>query len=104
MSEKTAHTIIVNTASSVESEIALTKAARKELDTVLQSHLKQVPMSREQALAVTKLQEAIMWLGMNLKRIADKNPEVKAASPNPYPTSYDPKSKTIEPTADGLKR
>ena len=42
----------------------------------------------------TKLQEAIMWLGMDLKRLKE---------PNPYPESMNPNSDKIEPTADGLK-
>jgi len=51
--------------------------------------------SRERSLAITKIQEAIMWLGMDLKAIGE--------SPNPYPESYNPESPVIEPTADGLK-
>lgn len=31
--------------------------------------------SRERSLAVTKLQEAVMWLGMDLKAINDENPQ-----------------------------
>jgi len=56
--------------------------------------------SRERSIAITKIQEAIMWLGMDLKAINEENP---GASPNPYPASYDPSSPVIEPTADGLK-
>lgn len=86
-----------------------TKQHRKDLDAVLQNikrdsdkdftgerapdHL--VRSSRERSLAVTKIQEAIMWLGMDLKDIGE--------TPNPYPHSYDPASPVIEPTADGLK-
>jgi hypothetical protein len=87
--------------------IAQTKQFRKDLDAVL-SNLKRatgeypcnageevhVRKSRERSLAVTKIQEAIMWLGMDLKDIG---------APNPYPHSYDPTSPVIEPTADGLK-
>jgi len=51
--------------------------------------------SRERSISLTKIQEAIMWLGMDLKDIGE--------SPNPYPHSYDPTSPVIEPTADGLK-
>jgi hypothetical protein len=51
--------------------------------------------SRERSLAITKLQEAVMWLGMDLKRLGTENP---------YPSSKDPSTGTkIEPTADGLK-
>ena len=56
--------------------------------------------SRERSLAVTKIQEAIMWLGMDLKAINEASP---GASPNPYPQSYNQESPNIEPTADGLK-
>ncbi len=88
--------------------IAQTKQLRKDLDEVLQL-LKQfsendytgnrapdqfVRGSRERSLAVTKIQEAIMWLGMDLKAIG---------TPDPYPNSYNPSSPVIDPTADGLK-
>lgn len=57
--------------------------------------MKTLPASRERSLAITKLQEAVMWLGMDLKRLG---------TPNPYPSSKDPSTGTvIEPTADGLK-
>ena len=69
------------------------KFLRQELDKNLQL-LKALPGSRERALAITKLQEAIMWLGMDLKRLG---------APNPYPHSYDPTSPVIDPTAEGLK-
>lgn len=80
-----------------------TKQFRKDLDVVLQSlklsNIATGPapcrFSRERSLAITKIQEAIMWLGMDLKDIGE--------SPNPYPHSYDPSSPVIEPTADGLK-
>lgn len=45
--------------------------------------------------AISRLTESIMWCGMILKAI---NPES-----NPYPTSKDPSSQKVEPTADGLK-
>lgn len=85
-----------------------TKTFRRDLDAVLQ-RIKEatgenpppaersgrgVRRSRERSLAVTKLQEAIMWLGMDLKA---------QDVPNPYPSSYDPSTQTIEPTADGVK-
>ena len=57
--------------------------------------VKNLPASRERSLTITKLQEAVMWLGMDLKRLG---------TPNPYPSSKDPSTGTaIEPTADGLK-
>lgn len=102
----------------IEQQIADTKQFRKDLDEVL-SEIKQATSpqfnsdspdgksyptgyrsSRERSIAITKLQEAIMWLGMDLKAI---NEETPGASPNPYPQSYNPESSVIEPTADGLK-
>lgn len=82
-----------------------TKQFRKDLDAILQN-LKAASTngvgfiippraSRERSLAITKIQEAIMWLGMDLKDIGE--------TPNPYPQSYNPESPVIEPTADGLK-
>lgn len=99
-----------------QDHIADTKQFRKDLDEVLQrlktaSEKKFQPRendaphitgraSRERSLAVTKIQEAIMWLGMDLKDINEATP---GAAPNPYPESYNPASPKIEPTADGLK-
>lgn len=74
-------------------EVTADKQARKDLDGILQT-LKALPQSRERALSITKLQESIMWLGMDLKRLNE---------PNPYPESYNPASREIAPTADGLK-
>lgn len=56
--------------------------------------LKVLAPSRERSLAITKVQEAIMWLGMDLKRLG---------TPTPYPQSYNPESPVVEPTADNLK-
>jgi hypothetical protein len=77
----------------IESKIKESKQLRVELDGVLQK-LKAAPGSRERALSITKLQESIMWLGMDLK-------ELGAA--NPYPNSYNPNNAIVEPTADGMK-
>lgn len=76
-----------------EDQVATTKQIRKDLDAVLQV-VKSSAQSRERSLAITKIQESIMWLGMDLKRLNE---------PNPYPQSYNPESPVIEPTADGLK-
>lgn len=79
---------------SYEQEVIENKRLRKEIDEKIQQ-VKKLPPSRERSLAVTKLQEAVMWLGMDLKRLGEKNP---------YPSSKDPETGTqIEPTADGLK-
>lgn len=75
-------------------EVTFDKDMRKQIDEILQM-VKAAPASRERSLAITKLQEGIMWLGMDLKRLNE---------PNPYPSSKDPSTGSkIEPTADGLK-
>lgn len=77
-----------------EHEIISNKQLRKDIDETIQI-LSSLPKSREIALAITKLEEGVMWLGMDLKRLGAKNP---------YPSSKDPNTgNTIEPTADGLK-
>ncbi len=75
------------------SEVVFNKEARKNLDVILQE-VKDRPKSRERSLTITKLQEAIMWLGMDLKRLNEANP---------YPDSYNPGNTKIAPTADKLK-
>ena len=75
-------------------DIVANKTLRQNLDAELQT-LKSLGGSRERSLAITKLQECIMWLGMDLKRLNE---------PNPYPSSKDPSTGAkIEPTADNLK-
>ena len=78
----------------IKEEIPFDKDMRRQIDDILQM-VKAAPASRERSLAITKLQEAVMWLGMDLKRLG---------TPNPYPSSKDPSTGlVIEPTADGLK-
>jgi hypothetical protein len=75
-------------------EIVANKQLRKDLDEKIQQ-VKDLPASRERSLAITKLQEAVMWLGMDLKRLNEEDP---------YPHSKDPGSgDVIDPTAQGLK-
>lgn len=90
--------------------ISQTKDWRRQLDGILQSiksesgptaHTDWCRASRERSIAVMKIQEAIMWLGMDLKAINEESPSDETA--NPYPQSYNPESPVIEPTADGLK-
>lgn len=77
-----------------EDEVVFDKQLRKAIDQLIQQ-MKMLPESRERCLAITKLQEGVMWLGMDLKRLNE---------PNPYPSSKDPSTGSkIEPTADGLK-
>lgn len=82
-----------------DEEIVENKALRRDTDAIIQ-RVKALPPSRERSLTVTKLQEGVMWLGMDLKRINDASP---GAVENPYPNSKDPSNTRIEPTADGLK-
>jgi len=77
----------------IEADVKANKQLRKDLDEHLQE-LKSLPTSRERSLAITNLQQSIMWLGMDLKRLNE---------PNPYPNSYNPDNAIVEPTADGLK-
>lgn len=75
-------------------EIPKVKQLRKDIDDVIQ-RVKTLDNCREVSICITKLQEAVMWLGMDLKRIGDTNP---------YPNSKDPSTETIiDPTADNLK-
>ena len=75
-------------------EIPKVKQLRKDIDDVIQ-RVKTLDSCREVSICITKLQEAVMWLGMDLKRIGDINP---------YPNSKDPSTGTkIDTTADNLK-
>ena len=75
-------------------EIPKVKQLRKDIDDVIQ-RVKALDNCREVSICITKLQEAVMWLGMDLKRIGETNP---------YPNSKDPSTGTkIDPTADNLK-
>lgn len=77
-----------------------TKECRVALDVVLQT-LKNSARTKScknaddpRRLAMAKITEAVMWLGMDLKALKEDNP---------YPDSYDPSNTKIAPTADGLK-
>ena len=75
-------------------EVISTKQLRKDIDTIIQ-RIKKLEKSRETSLAITKLQEGVMWLGIHLKELGETNP---------YPSSKDPNTGIrIEPTSDGLK-
>jgi len=77
----------------IKKDIIFNKVIRKSLDGGLQI-IKSLTPSRERSLAITKIQEGIMWMGMDLKRLNE---------PNPYPNSYNSNNTKIEPTADNLK-
>lgn len=81
----------------VDMEVKATKGLRLQLDGALQN-LRAVAItrsSRERSLAITKLQEAIMWLGMDLKAMF--------GGVSCYKEGYNPESSVVEPTADGLR-
>lgn len=73
-----------------ETEIKADKFIRRDLDGILQS-LKSLAPSRERNIAITKLQESIMWLGQDLARLG---------AANPYPESKNPESSVVKPAAD----
>ena len=77
----------------ITKEVPTIKQCRKDIDEIIQ-RVRSLDSCRETSLVITKLQEAVMWLGMDLKRLNQ---------PNPYPESMNPESMRIEPTADGLK-
>lgn len=77
----------------INKEVPAIKQCRKDIDEIIQN-VRNLDSCRETSIVITKLQEAVMWLGMDLKRLNQ---------PNPYPESKDPNSMKIEPTADGLK-
>lgn len=75
-------------------EVPAIKQLRKDIDDIIQ-RVKELDSCRETSISITKLQEAVMWLGMDLKRLNE---------PNPYPSSKDPNTGIkIEPAADNLK-
>lgn len=83
----------------IEANIIAVKELRRDIDANIQ-RVRALIQSRETSLTITKLQEGVMWLGMELKRINDAAP---GAVENPYPNSKDPSNTKIDPTADGLK-
>lgn len=77
----------------LEKEVPAIKGLRKDIDFII-DRVRELDQCKETNLCIIKLQEAIMWLGMDLKRLNE---------PNPYPSSKDPSTGTkIEPTADNL--
>jgi hypothetical protein len=82
----------------VVKQIADVKTARVEIDAIIQ-RLRTMDPTEPVKASIVKLQEGIMWLGMELKRIRDQF----GVGNNPYPESYNPASPRIETTADNLK-
>ena len=77
----------------IRGEVPAIKQLRKDIDEIIQ-RVRSLESCRETSIVITKLQEAVMWLGMDLKRLNQDDP---------YPESKNPESLRIEPTADGLK-
>lgn len=82
-----------------DEEIIANKELQRDTDAIIQ-RVKALPPSRERSLTITKLQEGVMWLGIDLKRI---NEITSGSIENPYPNSKDPSNTKIEPMVDGLK-
>ncbi len=93
-----------------DSHIILDKELRRDIDAIIQRLRAATGQgkpkddsyrgSRERSICITKLQEAVMWLGMDLKDINEQSP---GACENPYPHSKDPSNTVIDKTADGLR-
>lgn len=75
-------------------EIQKIKQLREDVDDIIQ-RVQTLEPCRPVSICITKLEEAVMWLGRDLQRLNE---------PNPYPSSKDPSTgDAIEPTADNLK-
>ena len=75
-----------------ESEIIMSKQIRVDIDDIIR-RIDNMKSCRETSLVKTKLQEAIMWMGMNLKRLGN---------PNPYPNGRDINNEKVDKTANNL--
>lgn len=86
-----------------EDQVKQSKSWRQRLDVILQEMKEQQKADggeRHLSLSITHLEDGIMRQGMRMKALNEQEP---GAAPNPYPTSYDPSTAKVEPTADGLK-
>lgn len=70
--------------------VAQTKIARMEVKHLVDKLNKSLRTSRSRSLAIIKLEEASMWLGKDLQELNEEYP---------YPNSFDPKSKVIDPSS-----
>jgi hypothetical protein len=57
----------------IDADVIANKELRRDLDTQLQK-LKSLPSSRHRALAITHLEDVILRLGLDLKRLNDSRP------------------------------
>lgn len=55
---------------SYEDEVVMNKQLRKDTDEIIQ-RIKELPGSRERSLAITKLQEGVMWLTADIDRLTE---------------------------------
>ena len=76
----------------LNNEIIMSKQIRIDIDDIIR-RVDNMPISDEKNIALIKLKEAIMWMGMNLKRLGN---------PNPYPNSRNTNNEKVDKTADGL--
>jgi len=79
-SRRIAETFAGQTPEQIDGQIVADKDLRRALDEQLQK-VKAMSGSRERSLVITKLQEAIMWLGMDLKRLGESKPAVDPKPP-----------------------
>ncbi len=70
--------------------VAETKSNRLAIKGLVESLNASGRKSRSRSLAITKLEEASMWLGKDLQELNE---------PHPYPNSYNPQSPVIDATA-----
>jgi hypothetical protein len=77
-------------------EVADTKTWRRDISALVEIMKASARQSRSRSLAVTKLEESVMWLGKDLQELDNAKPGV---APNPYPHSKDPTSPVIEKPA-----
>ena len=76
----------------LNNEIIMSKQVRIDVDDIIR-RIDNMPISDEKNIALIKLKEAIMWMGMNLKRLGN---------PNPYPNSRNTNNEKVDKTADNL--
>ena len=74
----------------VPAPVAETKRARQLIKELTEELNCSARKSRSRSLAITKLEEASMWLGKDLQELNE---------PYPYPNSHNPNNPVIDPTA-----
>lgn len=87
----------METPDAVPPAIAETKQLRADIKELVTRLQKAARKSRSRSTAVTKLEEAGMWLGKDLQEINEESP---GSAPDPYPESRNPASARIELPAE----